>query len=194
MNDLIASILASGEFVGAPAACACFTAIVATVAARRMSVPAMALGLNFVQNITLRVPLMRARVEPATADPEAAALWTAAANPTGAALTELAETAPMIATADEVIPRLAKNVRNFSTARLTRVFGRVFVDAQSRADLFHILAFKKAEHNGAVIFSPSWDMAASSNGAICAQEADSGSDWFRMDSMCISCSRAWRRR
>ena len=73
-----------------------------------------------VHAISFKVPFTRVKVDDPTAELFTAVMEIVVAKPTGAAWTELAETAPAMAVV-ELTPRLVKNFRSFSSARFTRI-------------------------------------------------------------------------
>jgi len=88
-----------------------------------------------------------------------------AASPAGAAWTEFAATAPVMAVTESVTPFLVKKSRNFSTPRFTRIRA-ASSSFHCSADLIQFLAVKKSEHNGVMLFFPQTTHCSSSNGAI----------------------------
>src|ERR1035438_7885098 len=91
-------------------------------AARMAATPTIIAVFAFVHAISFNAPLTRVKVELEAVAP--LVITTAVidfTNPSGAAWTALVEIAPAITDADKVTPRLTKNLRNFSTPRLTRV-------------------------------------------------------------------------
>src|SRR5271154_2825470 len=72
--------------------------------------------------MSFNAPLMRVKVDALAAAPLAiAAAVTEVARAGGAAWTEWAAITPAITTPVDLTPRLVKNFRNFSSARLTRI-------------------------------------------------------------------------
>src|ERR1700677_3006406 len=90
---------------------------------RRTQTPAMTVDFVFDQAISFKAPLRRVKVEAEAVAPLASAMVVAVfERVAGAAWTALAEMAATMAAEARVTPRLAKDTRNFSTARRARVW------------------------------------------------------------------------
>ena len=98
------------------------TVTAVTPAARIIAVPISAVVFIFAHAIRFNVPFAKIKIEAVAAAPLATAIAEMVfTNATGAACTELAETAPAIAAPERVTPRCAKTFRNFSIARAMRL-------------------------------------------------------------------------
>src|SRR5208283_5272979 len=98
------------------------TTTTAVPVASNTAAPATTTVFALVQAISFKAHLMRVRVEPLAAAPLATAIAEIVfAKATGAAWTELAETAPAMMAVVVETPRLEKYLRIFSNARFTRI-------------------------------------------------------------------------
>ena len=88
------------------------------VAAVTAHTPTATADFRFVQAINFNAP--KARVEPAAAPDSATVVVTEATRPVGTACTAEVVKAPVSTDAEISVPRRAKNVRSFSSARVTR--------------------------------------------------------------------------
>ena len=95
--------------------------IVVVPAASKIPAPMTTAVFICAQAISFNAPLMMVKVDPLAAAPFViATAEIVLVSVTGAAWTELAETAPAIAAAVSATPRFAKNARSFSSARAIR--------------------------------------------------------------------------
>src|SRR5207237_7531485 len=93
--------------------------------------------------MSFNAPLIRVKVEVGAVAPFASAMIvTAFESVAGAAWTVLVEIASAMAAEAMVIPRLTKNLRNFSTARLARVWAVLSTMASSAQTCFQSLPSK----------------------------------------------------